>query len=118
YASGFARLSYDLDRKYLVTLNYRKDASSRFGPNNKLAGFASVGAAWIFSSEAGIKESLPFLSFGKLKMSYGSTGNDRVDNYLYETYYNSYNTSYYSPGYQGISTIGPGVGANPALAWE
>ncbi len=63
YASGFARLGYDLNRKYLVTLNYRKDASSRFGPNNKLAGFASVGAAWIFSSEKAIKKGLPFTFF-------------------------------------------------------
>jgi TonB-linked outer membrane protein, SusC/RagA family len=118
YASGFARITYNLNRKYLLNLNYRKDASSRFGPNHKLAGFASVGAAWIFSSEAGIMKSLPVLSFGKLKVSYGTTGNDRVDNYLYEMYYNTYNGSYFSPGYEGINTLGPGISANPALAWE
>jgi TonB-linked SusC/RagA family outer membrane protein len=118
YASGFARLSYDLNHKYLLKLNYRKDASSRFGTNNKLAGFASVGAAWVFSSEKAIKQILPFLSFGKIKLSYGSTGNDRVDNYLYELYYSPYYTSYYSPAYQGVNTLGPGVAANPALAWE
>ncbi|UKJ06962.1 SusC/RagA family TonB-linked outer membrane protein [Solitalea lacus] len=113
YASLFSRLNYDISNKYLLNLTYRNDASSRFGPNNRLASFGSAGAAWLFSEEELIKEKLPFLSFGKLKASYGTTGNDRISNYLY--------TLNYSTGgaYQNISTLLPSsLAANPNLKWE
>ena len=113
YASLFARLNYDIQNKYLLNLTYRNDASSRFGTNNRLANFGAVGAAWLFSEEKWIKESIPFLSFGKLKMSYGTTGNDRIDNYRY--------LRSYSPGlypYQNVSTLKPSSAANPDLKWE
>ena len=113
YASLFARLNYDVQNKYLLNLTYRNDASSRFGTNNRLANFAAIGAAWLFSEEKWIKENVSFLSFGKLKMSYGTTGNDRIDNYRY--------LRTYSPGlnpYQSISTLKPSSAANPNLKWE
>ncbi|MBE9598035.1 SusC/RagA family TonB-linked outer membrane protein [Pedobacter sp. MC2016-24] len=112
YASLYSRLSYDLKRRYLLNLTYRNDASSRFGTNNRLANFGSVGAAWLFSEEAWTKKMLPFLSFGKLKFSYGTTGNDRINNYAY--------IRTYSPGlyYQDIRTLSPGATANPDLKWE
>lgn len=113
YASLFARLNYDIQNKYLLNLTFRNDASSRFGPNNRLASFGAVGAAWLFSEEKWIKEAIPFLSFGKLKMSYGTTGNDRIDNYRY---LRSYSTGFYP--YQNTRTLSPGGAANPNLKWE
>jgi TonB-linked SusC/RagA family outer membrane protein len=113
FASLFGRLSYDLNNKYLINVTYRNDASSRFGTNNRLASFGSVGAAWLFSEENWIKESIPFLSFGKLKMSYGTTGNDRIANY---GYIRSYSAGFYP--YQNIRTLNPGLPANADLRWE
>jgi TonB-linked SusC/RagA family outer membrane protein len=114
YASVFGRLNYDLKDRYLFSATYRQDASSRFGTNNRLAAFASFGASWIFSEEALIKKNLSFLSFGKLKMSYGSTGNDKIDNYQYYLkYVNTANI------YQNTSPLTPGsYSANPNLKWE
>lgn len=114
YASLFGRLNYDLKDRYLFSATYRQDASSRFGTNNRVANFASFGTSWIFSEEDFIKKSLPFLSFGKLKMSYGTTGNDKIDNYQYYLkYINSTNP------YQNISPLTPGNNsANPDLKWE
>ncbi|WP_316823086.1 SusC/RagA family TonB-linked outer membrane protein [Pedobacter gandavensis] len=113
FASLFARLSYDLYNKYLLSLTYRNDASSRFGTNNRLANFGSMGAAWIFSEEKWIRDAVPFLSFGKLKMSYGTTGNDRINNYAYLL---NYGPGFYP--YQDTRPLTPGLPANPDLRWE
>jgi len=113
YASLFSRLSYDLKQKYLLNISYRNDASSRFGPNNRTANFGSVGAAWIFSEEKWIKETVPVISFGKLKFSYGTTGNDRIDNYGYVRNYSNVYESYLD-----IRPLGAGDAANPDLKWE
>lgn len=114
YASVFGRLNYDLKNRYLLSVTYRKDASSRFGTNNRLANFASFGGSWIFSEEDFIKKNLSFLSFGKLKMSYGTTGNDKIDNYQYYLKYVA------SPlPYQNLIPLSPGnYSANPDLKWE
>src|SRR5690606_29921104 len=70
-------------------------------------------AAWLFSEEKLFQNRLPFLSFGKLKMSYGTTGNDRIDNYLYLMDY------YGSTIYQNIRTLMPiDQAANPSIQWE
>jgi len=76
---GKFRQSVDWLNKYILNLNYRWDASSKFGINNRYGSFGSVGAAWVFSAEPLVEKNLPWLSFGKLRGSYGSTGND----YLY-----------------------------------
>ncbi|MBO9572402.1 MAG: SusC/RagA family TonB-linked outer membrane protein, partial [Chitinophagaceae bacterium] len=83
YTAVFGRLSYNFSEKYLINLNARRDGSSRFGPGKKFGNFGSVGAAWIFSEENFIKKNLSFLSFGKLRGSYGSAGNDGIDDYAY-----------------------------------
>lgn len=87
YAAVFGRIGIDWDNKYIINITGRRDASSRFGPDNRFANFGAAGAAWIFSKESFIKKALPFLSFGKLRGSYGTTGNDQIGNYQYlDTY--------------------------------
>ncbi|MBS1737718.1 MAG: SusC/RagA family TonB-linked outer membrane protein [Bacteroidetes bacterium] len=82
FESVFARIKGDWDKKYLLNINFRRDGSSRFGPDNRFANFASIGAGWIFSSESFMKK-LPFLSFGKLRGSYGTSGNNNIADYQY-----------------------------------
>lgn len=109
YAALFSRLGINLDKKYFVNLTGRRDGSSRFGPNNRFANFGAVGAAWIFSEENFIKRNLPFLSFGKLRGSYGSTGNDQIGDYGYLDAYEA------TRGPGGLYPTGL---ANPDYSWE
>ncbi|WP_254491463.1 TonB-dependent receptor, partial [Salmonella enterica] len=84
YNSGFARATYEWDGKYLFSANIRRDGSSRLGPNKPFGNFGSGALAWIFSKENFVKNNLKWLSFGKLKASYGSVGSDRtLNNYAY-----------------------------------
>jgi TonB-linked SusC/RagA family outer membrane protein len=112
YAAAFGRLTYDWKGKYIVNANFRRDGSSRFGPNNRFGNFGSIGGAWIFSEEGFVKNNLRFISFGKLRGSYGTTGNDQISNYTY--------LSLYSPttAYLGSAAIVPVVLPNPDVQWE
>jgi len=83
YAGIFGRINYNWENKYIINLNARRDGSSRFGQDNRFGNFGSVGAAWIFTEESIIKKNLRFLSFGKLRGSYGIVGSDGVRDYAY-----------------------------------
>ncbi|MDR3262208.1 MAG: TonB-dependent receptor [Tannerella sp.] len=78
--SYFARGSYTLQDKYLATLTFRIDGSSRFGENNKYGFFPSVGLGWIISNEDFMQD-VSWLSNLKLHTSFGQTGNTEISNY-------------------------------------
>ncbi len=113
YNAGFGRLNYNWEDKYLLNVSGRRDGSSRFGPGKQFANFGSIGAAWIFSNEVFFKDNMSFLSFGKLRGSYGTSGNDQIGDYKFLDLYNT--TSY---SYQGIEGLYPQNLFNPNLAWE
>jgi len=83
YGGVFARLNSILCDKYLINLTGRTDGSSRFGPGKQVGNFWSSGLGWIFTNEPFMKTALPFVSFGKLRASYGVTGNDQIGDYKY-----------------------------------
>lgn len=112
YISFFGRLSYNFDNKYIINATIRRDGSTRFGPNRQFGTFGSIGGAWIFSDEQGVKELLPFLSFGKLKASWGTTGNDGIGDYGYLSFYNN------STNYGNQQTLIPTTIANSKYGWE
>ena len=114
YNALFARLSYNWQDKYLLNATARRDGSSRFGPGNQFGNFGAVGAAWIFSHEKFIEDHLPFLSFGKLRASYGTTGNDQISDYQYLSTYSAYTPS----AYQGVTGLYPTLITNPYFGWE
>lgn len=113
YVAGFARLSLSYDKKYILNLTGRRDGSSRFGPGNQFANFGAVGAGWIFTSEKFAKKFDSWLSFGKIRGSYGVTGNDQISNYQYLE-------SWSSPSYTygGIPGLRPIKLFNPNYRWE
>jgi hypothetical protein len=113
YSAGFGRINYNYDGKYIVNLTARRDASSRFGPDNRSANFAAVGGAWIFSQEKFADKILPFLNFGKLRASYGTTGNDQIADYSFLSIYSSTGARY-----QTGTGLGPIRFENPVLGWE
>lgn len=112
YASLFGRVRYDYANKYVLQLQGRRDGSSRFGPGKQFGNFGSVGAAWIFSNENMLKKS-KWLSFGKIRASYGIAGNDQIPDYQYLSTYRSTGVPYQS-------TVGltPSRIANADFRWE
>lgn len=98
YLAGFGRVTYNWRDKYIANINWRRDGSSKFGPGRQFGNFGSVGGVWIFSEENWIKSNLKFLSFGKIRSSYGTTGGDQIGNYQY--------LSQWAFGYPGISYNG------------
>ena len=112
YNGLYGRLNYTWNDKYEVNATAKRDGSSRFGPGNEFGNFGAVGAAWIFGKETFIQKSLSFLSFGKLRGSYGTTGNDQINNYQYLSSYGA------SGIYQGTAGLAPNQIASPYFAWE
>lgn len=113
YNAVFARINYDWKGRYIVNLTGRRDGSSRFGPGKKFANFGAVGVAWLFSREDWLSKGFPALSFGKLRTSYGSTGNDQIGDYQF---LNLYSSSGYS--YDGTPGIQPVRLFNADFSWE
>jgi TonB-linked SusC/RagA family outer membrane protein len=112
YASGFGRINYSWMDRYLLNLTGRRDGSSRFGPDRRWGNFGSAGAGWIFSNETWMKNATPWLSYGKLRASYGTIGNDQIADYGYLSTYSSLPYPY------GGAAIYPSLIANPYYGWE
>lgn len=115
YSAIFSQLNLNYNGRYILDLSLRRDGSSTFGPKNRFENFAAIGAAWIFSEEKVIKDKLPILSFGKLRVSYGLTGNDQIDAYSYLDLYSA-NTP--TIAYQGLPSLAVSRQYNPYLQWE
>lgn len=113
YNAVYGRVNANLADKYVLNLTGRRDGSSKFGPGNQFGNFYSLGAAWIFSSERFVSENLGILSFGKLRSSFGVTGNDGISNYAYFDLYSRRTNTY-----QGLTGFVPTALANPDVSWE
>ncbi|MFH6961671.1 SusC/RagA family TonB-linked outer membrane protein [Flavobacterium plurextorum] len=112
YQAFFGRVNINYGGRYILNLTGRRDGSSRFGPGNRFAWFGAMGAAWVFTEEEWLQHQ-NFLSFGKLRASYGSTGSDQIGNYQFlDTYTPSGN------GYNGIGGLQPTLLYNPNFGWE
>ena len=82
-----SRVSYDFDTKYYVSASYRRDASSRFHPDNRWGDFFSFSAAWDIAKE-GFMSDAEWVNMLKVKASYGEQGNDGIgNNYAYVDQY-------------------------------
>ncbi len=114
YAAAFGRITYNYASRYILNLTGRRDGSSRFGPGNQFGNFWSIGAAWIFSNEWFIKEHLPFLSFGKLRASTGTSGQDGISDYRYLELYETIDRV----SFHGMSILRSMGAANPDYHWE
>ena len=81
--SYFARLNYKFDDKYLIALSSRIDGSSRFGANHRYGFFPAGSVGWIINKESFL-QNVNWLSFLKLKASYGVTGNENIGIFRYK----------------------------------
>lgn len=100
YRSWFGRVAYSFDNKYLFQANIRYDGSSRFHPDYRWGAFPSFSAGWVISNENFMKNaSLDWLSFLKLRASYGTLGNERIgSNYPYQASLSFSNVLFYQNG--------------------
>ncbi|WP_433811446.1 SusC/RagA family TonB-linked outer membrane protein [Flavobacterium johnsoniae] len=112
YQAFFGRLNYNYKQRYIINFTARRDGSSRFSPENQFSNFGAVGAAWLFSNENFMKES-GWLSFGKLRFSYGTTGSDQIGDYQF---LNTYNLT--AANYDGTVGIAPSRLYNKDFGWE
>ncbi|WP_291131196.1 SusC/RagA family TonB-linked outer membrane protein [Flavobacterium sp. UBA7682] len=112
YQAFFGRFNYSYKDKYIVNLTARRDGSSRFGPGKQFATFGAVGSAWLFGEESFVKDK-SILSFGKLRGSYGTTGNDLIGDYQFlDTFLSS------GVSYNGVIGLQPTRLYNPNFGWE
>jgi TonB-linked SusC/RagA family outer membrane protein len=113
YTAVFGRANYSIEDKYFINVTGRRDGSSRFGSGNRFANYGAIGTAWIFSEETAIKQGVSFLSFGKLRASFGTAGSDQIGNYQFlNTYTPTGNT------YNGTIGLEPVRLFNPNFSWE
>ena len=118
--SYMGRLEYNYKGKYLVNATLRHDESSNF-PILKGGTFGGVGLAWIVSDEAFMQQ-VKFVKNLKLRVAYGTTGNDVVDGgRRYSSFGGGAGTTFYDINGSNTSTV-PGFTAlsvgNPGLKWE
>tara|TARA_R110002051_G_scaffold229291_2_gene291296 strand:- start:1790 stop:5008 length:3219 start_codon:yes stop_codon:yes gene_type:complete len=117
--SVFGRVDFQLQEKYIWTLTFRADQSSRFSKENRLGIFPALAFAWKLEEEDFLKNS-DFINQLKLRVTYGETGNDRIDEtatkFLFEATtdrgpgFGNINNVYYTPSSSSLY--------NPDLKWE
>ena len=116
--SFMARANYSYDDRYLLTVTFRRDGSSRFGPHHRWGNFPSASAAWRISQEPwfpGRNDGNFVINDLKLRAGYGVTGNDKIGSYAY---IQTYNTGAYIFGDDVVTTLMAKTMANPSIHWE
>lgn len=84
--SFFTRVNYTIKQRYLFSFTYRGDGSSKFAKGNKWGFFPSGSAAWRISKEK-FMQNMDKISDLKIRVSYGKSGNNRINDYMYQTFY-------------------------------
>jgi TonB-dependent starch-binding outer membrane protein SusC len=113
--SYLARVNYNYKGKYFLGATMRRDGSSRFGANNKWGNFPSFSLGWIVSDEPFVNR-VKWLSFLKVRGSYGATGNNNIGNYTqYATLRSGVNTPFGNTTASGVAVTNL---ANARLGWE
>jgi TonB-linked SusC/RagA family outer membrane protein len=115
--SFLARATYSFGDRYLLSLAYRQDGSSKFGKDNKWAGFPSAGLAWKIHQESFLKKSTTISNL-ILRLSYGKTGNQGIGSYASLSKLAVYNYPFNGVVQTGLADdifAGP---ANASLRWE
>lgn len=97
-ASEFGKINYSFNERYLVDATIRRDRSSRFSPQFRTAVFPAFSAGWLLSNEDFLKNN-NLVSFAKLRVGWGQTGNQEIGNYnAFSTYLSSPESSNYDLG--------------------
>lgn len=115
--SFLARADYNYKSRYMLTVSYRADGSSKFPKDNRWASFPSAALAWGFGQEKFIRD-ITWINSGKLRLGAGATGNNRVSDYAALTSLVISPTSGYSVNNSPLKGVVPASLGNPRLKWE
>ncbi|CAN5335205.1 TonB-dependent receptor [soil metagenome] len=111
FISYFAQAEYEYMEKYITTVSFRRDGSSRFGADNRFGNFYSVGASWVLSRENFLAD-IDAIDQLALRASYGTTGNASISNYEAQGLYS------FTSNYIGTPASFPSRVPNANLTWE
>lgn len=114
--SYFGRINLNWDDRYLLEANLRADGSSKFAPGHRWGYFPSVSAGWRISQEKFMEGTASWLNQLKLRISYGSLGNNATTSYY--MYQSLFATANYVLGGNVAGGLAQTVLANPNLTWE
>jgi len=122
-ASFFGQTSYNYDHKYLASITFRADGSTKFSPGEQWGYFPSISGAWVLSKESFL-ENNPIISNLKLRAAIGLAGNNRIDNDMWRYLYSVNTTG--GPGFGEVTengekwygNAGGSTFANTKIKWE
>jgi TonB-linked SusC/RagA family outer membrane protein len=118
--SAFGRLFYDYNGRFLATLTFRADGSSRFAPSKRWGYFPAFSLGWRLSNEQFIKN-ISWISNLKLSGGYGELGNQNITTFQYASLI-KLGSTYENNGYTfgGVGYTGAAIAtlANLDIAWE
>ena len=113
--SHVSRIEYEYNGKSLFSAMIRRDMSTKFGPDNRVAVFPSFTSGWIVSDEDFFNKS-SFVNFFKLRASYGLLGNDKIGNNRFVGALNGEGVYVFDDAL--VTGVAAGVLPNPAIKWE
>ena len=117
--SAFGRLDFQLWERFIWTLTFRADESSRFSEGNRLGVFPALAFAWKLKNEK-FMEDVDFVDDLKLRITYGETGNDRIDATATQFLFSA--TTNKGPGFGNVDNVyytpSSDILYNPDLKWE
>ena len=119
--SYLVRANYTIADRYLFTGSFRRDGSSRFGPNNRWGNFGAGSVGWVMSEEGFFKNSGigQAISFLKLRASYGTQGNQDFADYQFAGLISGSGTSYPFGRDQAVQFGATQLNlANPNIRWQ
>lgn len=114
--SFFSRVNYTFDKKYIVSANFRADGSSKFASGRRWGYFPSASVAWRIAKED-FMANVKAINDLKLRLSYGTVGNNRINDYLFLTTFAN-NPYYYGVGGQSQFGYSSASLVNELLKWE
>lgn len=115
--SYLGRFNYNYNYKYYLTASFRADGSSKFSDGNKWGYFPSGSLMWRFNKEKFMK-SVSFISDGKLRLSWGLTGNNRISDFPYQSQIVTNSQYKYYWGGTPINSTVVATPGNLDLSWE
>lgn len=115
--SFFGRVNYTLLDKYLLSFNMRADGASKFAPGKQWGYFPAGSVAWRVKSEK-FMQNINAISDLKIRASFGTTGNNRINDYLYLTTFRNDATYYYGLNNQTVNAFSSAGLVNQNLQWE
>lgn len=116
--SGYGRINYNFDQKYLLEVNGRYDGSSRFTESNRWGFFPSASAGWVISQENFMSKTKNVVDLLKLRVSYGLLGNQDIGNYPYTATINNGYSYYLGDGKALADGVAQIALANNDISWE